>query len=314
MNETRLDNSYNYKKDLFLGNKFLSKGELDDAIVIYEKILERDPDCLDAKLQKMKAYQRKGLFLPSFYLVDRDRKIIFCRIPKNANSLFTYMMLDLSKYREDYERSNLTFSQYISQNKQNFFLKDLNNLNEREYFKFAILRNPFKRLVSGYLDRFVKRPVNINSQPAIENVYNFLGMEIDLKRSITFSQFVHYLARTEDKDLDLHWRPQVNFLGLGLFEFDFIGQFEELNSIIQFLENKLEITIKTEVSNKVHITNYANFNSGEQFHDFYPHELNQLEGLPKSQNLYTPELENLVRQRYANDIKIYEEKFGSPTL
>lgn len=46
-------------------------------------------------------------------------------------------------------------------------------------------------------------------------------------------------------------------------------------------------------------------------HDKYPAYLRSLDGFPKAHHFYTSELEELVRKKYAEDIRIYEKEFNT---
>ena len=148
-------------------------------------------------------------------------------------------------------------------------------------------------------------------EKAITAVYESLGMEPDFGKSISFEQFIQYLIKTKDADLDPHWRPQHSFLGLGLFKFkyDFVGQFEKLDEVIELLETKFDIKVNTNVARKSHQTKYRDIDSNENFSQKYPEDFLDLDGFPDSNQFYTPELEELVRKRYAEDIDLYEREF-----
>ncbi|MEM9274421.1 MAG: sulfotransferase family 2 domain-containing protein [Cyanobacteria bacterium P01_F01_bin.143] len=263
------------------------------------------------------------------YWINHDLKLIFCAIPKNANTLFKTMLVEYSQNSAEYKKGNLNVHQYFSENKdfeEEFALKDISYLDNPEYFKFVILRNPFRRLVSGYINKFVSpivesmrrkkkftptKPISAQGK-IIREVSEFLGIEPDFEKSVTFDQFIRYLSRTEDVKLNIHWRPQHTFLGLGLFKFkyDFIGKFEELNLVIEHLEKKFDIQVNKNVMGKSHITNYKEFTNSGDFCHKYPIDFLELEGVPSSNQLYTPELEALVRVRYAEDIALYEREFN----
>jgi Sulfotransferase family len=265
-------------------------------------------------MQMVNTYKKNGWLRLRFYSINHKHKIIYCMIPKNATTLFKTMMITNSDHRVSYEQSSQGVHSYLRTNKA-FHLTDPYCLNNSEYFKFVILRNPFNRLVSAYLDKFVKhKTLALKPQVnVINNVYGFLGLKPDIYKSITFSQFVQYLVRTEDLQLDSHWRPQSSFLSSGLFEFDFIGQFEKLDLVIEYLEEKFAFKINKAVltpAHQIHITTYGNFHSEEKLHDKYPEDLLSLESFPTVLHLYTPELENLVRARYSKDIEIYERLFN----
>ncbi len=256
--------------------------------------------------------------LEPHYLVSHKHQLIYCNISKNATQLFRTMIVehsdDKDKFHQFIKQSNSTVNEYLLRNDTGVRITDYSYLNAPEYFKFVILRNPFERLVSAYIDKFVKNEMpQPFAHPVIKDVHRYLGIEPDLRKGITFNHFIKYLATTKnDMYLDTHWRPQHSFLGLGLFKkFDFIGQFENLDLVIEYLENKFGFKIQTQnVSHSKHITRYGNMNANEKFHNLYPEQLRTLDGFPKARQLYSPQLEELVRKRYAEDIAIYEQEFN----
>ncbi|MBR8827310.1 MAG: tetratricopeptide repeat protein [Gomphosphaeria aponina SAG 52.96 = DSM 107014] len=310
-----------------LGNAYHKQGRWEEAIASYKKVLEIKPNYDSEKFylelrsaqikqgqneEATRSYQKA---LARNCLINHADKIVYCPIAKNACTLFKRMMLDISGEQGKYEESNCNLHQYVSENfnilkDTGWGLSDFFGSGKQEYFKFIILRNPFSRIVSAYLNKVAKNPRNYEKfvLPVIKDVYKALGEEMDLKKSITFSQFVDYLNRTEDCYLDKHWRPQHICFGEGIIKFDYVGQFEKLDEVIEKIEKKIGRKLTQEVSKNR--TKYGNYSKDEKFHDKYPHELRELDGLPRAENFYTPELEEIVRKRYAEDIKIYEREFN----
>ena len=92
-----------------------------------------------------------------------------------------------------------------------------------------------------------------------------------------------------------------------LVKFNFVGQFEKLDTVINHLEKQLNIKIDANISK--HRLDYQDFARKEKFYNIYPEQLSQLPATPKSQQFYIPQLKEKVRIRYAEDIAIYEQKF-----
>lgn len=309
--------------------KLIQQGELasqqkqyQEAAINYQKAIEIAPNIreeiylklIDARKrlkQDKKAERIYKKWIEREYLFDREHKFIYCPIAKNACTLFKNVLIKISDRRENYENSGLKIHEYIDKNRQYFILDRFNFLEQSDYFKFIILRNPFKRVVSTYGDKFVKRirDRDPHAVPVIRAVYQHLGKEVDFEKSITFSQFVDYLIRTEDCNLDSHWRPQSIYFAPGLVKFDYVGQFERLDTVIKHIEQKLDIKIDAGVSK--HRINYGNVKGDRQYHNWYPNQLNQLDHFPTSSEFYTPELEAKIANKYAQDIAIYEEEFNT---
>lgn len=304
-----------------LGDRAQAQEEWKKAASYYQQVIDRHRQVqeriylelqyaqqqLGNKQQANQVYKR---WIENFYLVEHSHKIIYCPIGKNACTLLKNMLLTISPEQEKYQQSKLKMHEYIDKHKDFFTLKDFSYLDRSDYFKFIVIRNPFKRLVSTYVDKFVNRRNNKDPHalPVIKNVYKYFGLEPNYARSITFSQFIDYLLRTDDRHLDGHWRPQSVYFTSDLVKFDFIGQFEKLDTVINHLEKQLNIKIDANISK--HRLDYKDFASKEKFYNIYPEQLSKLPATPRSQQFYIPQLEEKVKIRYAEDIAIYEQEFN----
>ena len=249
-----------------------------------------------------------------FYFVNHNYRFVYCSIPKNACTLFKTFTLENSNDKA-FRKESDNIHTYIARKNREIKLKDLSILNDKSYFKFVILRNPFDRLLSAYLDKFVNRrhPEQLAefAKKVIKKIYNSRGLEVDYYRGITFSQLVYYLCNTEDIFLDQHLKPQ--YLFLGSIKFEYYGQFERLNEVITYIENRFNVKIDQKVSN--HRTLYSNpveLKNNLNYHDLYASDLRELNLRPRTKQIYTPKLIDLVKQKYARDIEIYTSQFSSP--
>lgn len=266
----------------------------------------------------IRASARANIFNPRVYFANDRLKIIYCRIPKNACTIFTNMMIENSAIADRFLTSPLGPHNYLSKHSKALRITDSWVFKDPDYFKFVVLRNPFKRLVSGYLDKFAKTTVfEKMAKTVILSVQAEMGTELNLEKSITFEQFIEYLVKTEDSALDAHWRPQNTFLSQGLFEFDLVGQFERLDNTITDLESRFKITITQDVMKKAkrgHATKYTDVPLPNNLHSILPQELRQLSGFPKASQLLTPRLRSLIERRYEEDIATYARYFGSAEI
>jgi len=241
----------------------------------------------------------------SYYFINHNLKLVYCGIPKNACTLFKKIIVEHSKNKVIFEKSNKNIHQFLVENRCEISTF-LSSLESPDYYKMIILRNPFSRLASGYLDKFAKHPYPESfAVEVIKSVQEFLNLDLDIEKSITFDQFIKYLSRKEDYELNDHWQPQNIFVGS--IKFDLIGQFENLSYVLDVLEKKYSIQIPRKGAE--HATNYQDFSEEKPFHTMYPGELRKLAGMPKAKQLYSAELESIVRSRYAEDIMLYEQYF-----
>ena len=279
---------------------------------------------ISAKLEKLepalfaeiKRYRYLGFLRPNQFLsnplvhhLKADKlNVIYCYIPKNACTLFKYFILQNSSHSSIC--SQILDGGKVHQYSNLLEISDLSELEGNKNFKFVVLRNPFKRILSAYLDKFAKwKNPEYFAKQVIQKVQNKLGFQENIEKSITFSQFVDYLLEEDNSRLDPHWRPQVTFLGN--LNYDYYIQFEDLNSSISYLEARFKLQINKKIS--PHRTKYLVKASDGNFSDSYPEFLRSLDYLPSPQNMYNPELENKIKHRYSDDIKIYESLFGKVT-
>lgn len=305
---------------ILIGRIFQKQACWQEAINCYQKAQQVNPDLNDSFYLNLKHLQLEQgdleqavttakLWTERNYLINHQYKIIYCPIPKNACTLLKMAILEHSHELAKYEQSDRHIHGYIKANYAEVKLTNFAYLERPDYFKFVILRDPFKRLVSAYLNKFVKpRKPSPIVKDVIKEVYEYSGKEADYEKSITFTEFVNYLARTEDYNLNSHWRPQHTFLGQDLFKFDLIGQLENLEAAIKIIEERTGLKIKNEKTKNM--TNYRVATNNEKFHEQSPQELRLLKVFPTATQFYTPELKQLVAIKYAEDLKIYEREFA----
>ncbi len=317
---------------LKLGNAYQQMQQWEEAIFSYQKALPLSIN----RFVEITAYREiKNIYLQqknskaaidiykqeitNYALINQKYKIIYLPLAKNACTLFITMMIKNSSEWQRYQDFGDNIYAYSRRHDTQFGVPDFSYFSKNDYFKFTILRNPFNRLVSAYLDKIVKyNELEPFAQQVIRDIQNFLNINYNPAQSITFRQFILYLSETEDYLLNEHWRSQHTFLGREILELDYLGQFEELDSVIKFLENKFDFTITTDVEDsnefEEHITKYVEYDSNQKVCDTYPTELKFLKilhgGFPKATSFYTPDLIELVTNRFAKDISIYQQQFG----
>lgn len=214
--------------------------------------------------------------------ISHELKTIFIHIAKNAG---TSISTALGIYNKKSFVNHLGYDFYM-----NKFQKEWN-----DYYKFAIVRNPFDRIVSSYL--FAKKDISYmhSSIP-----------EIKCKRSLEFPEFksephIDYLLlknKSFDETVELFyknpklfkhpsWRNQWNFIMNNKKELmiDDYFKIENIEYNWNIICKKININIELPIKNKTNSkkVDYKNF--------------------------YTDKLKNMVYEIYKNDIELFKYEF-----
>ena len=151
-----------------------------------------------------------------------------------------------------------------------------------DIFRFCLVRNPYTRLLSAYLDKIAK------NTPTKLNILHHLGLtEQAMDEPIDFPLFVDVACGQSPEHMDPHWRVQYIHTCQAHIEYHKIGRFETLDEDFRSILNILS-------------PNAASYLSTEQRHSTRSEH--------KLRDYYTPELRAKVRQAYALDF----EHFGYP--
>ena len=146
--------------------------------------------------------------------IDFDLGIFYNRIPKAANSTIITNLVTLK----------LGYELHPEKGKRLFKAPSALTIEEvkkfDELFKFTVVRDPFSRTLSAYLDK-IDRKYNITTEKV-----SFKDFLISLKKGKLYS--------------NLHWAPQTSILLIPLDEFDFIGKFEKLNTDLSYIISRIK--------------------------------------------------------------------------
>jgi len=154
-----------------------------------------------------------------------------------------------------------------------------------ETFTFCFVRNPYTRLLSGYLDKVVR------GEPQKNNILEFLGLSDDPATEIAFSTFVRAVCAMRPEQQDAHWRVQYYQTCQTGIDFNFVGKFENLEADLRTVAERLGIS--TFINNKTF---------GSAGHTSRHHATG---AEAKLAHFYTPELKRLVREAYEKDFSAF---------
>ena len=160
-------------------------------------------------------------FLAHTHISAKNRYIYF-GVSKAANSTIKYFLQQLEYLGTPYKVKNV-HHKHLSPLLSPYQLGDADlesALYGDEFTRFTMVRNPYSRLLSCFLDR-------VQDEKSASYKVLSKGLGLDPKK-ITFSDFIEVVGNQDYKDMDCHWRPQVHEIYFDLLSFTKILKFEDL--------------------------------------------------------------------------------------
>lgn len=226
---------------------------------------------------------------------------VYSFIPKNACSTLRTTIA----YANGCIRDKSEFNWIHSNNPT--FVATLPELVKARY-TFTVLRCPFSRLVSVYLDKIVGR--DLDAWRYVDLQDRSIGVE-----DITFDFFVRSLEKPRIRNGNIHWRPQMDFLVYE--EYDDYFALEDFSGVGSTLKERIGIDLIDARPLTNHGRDGLEVVSGADFSQLKPFELltNKMNGaLPDPKCMYSDELVEIVSRVYRSDIDLYKSKFGTNGL
>lgn len=226
-----------------------------------------------------------------------DSNAVYSMIPKNGCTT-----LRLSIAMANGVIADLKQWEWIHANNDSFkpSLKDLALAD----YRFTVLRDPFTRLVSCFLDKIVKG--GADAARFIEAACCANGLD-----GLTFRQFCHGLTKPGVLTANIHWRPQVHFLVYA--DYDDYFCLEDFGRVAPLLKAVIGLDVIDARPLARHDTSRHKATSPAMRFADVP--VSQIAALlesgtaPRPETFYDAELIGLVRKTYAKDFALYRDRF-----
>ena len=198
-------------------------------------------------------YLFKGIPLrPPFPMINKQKKFIMFWMPRCGCTTSLYWFFRSLNLQEEIDKMSPYFSKLEDQIQyyrgavwdRQYYEKGhfeptqiINSLEDPEYFKFVIIRNPYSRIVSCYF--------GMMSNPFQINMLISLGLPVtDINKKVTFSQFVCFLFNLDLFNFDFHLRYQTtNVCWSDNFQLGFVIRLEKLEQGLNYINSKFNLQV-----------------------------------------------------------------------
>lgn len=183
-------------------------------------------------------------FQKDYYLYTEEKKLLYCSIPKNACTSIKAWLQGLLGLPADVDpQLDPNITRLMLGNYPDEYASEI--MHSDDIFKFVFVRNPWNRVVSAFINKFLSYQQHLylythdrNNHGIAEFHANYheefvatiIGTictdDASKARGISFRDFLDYLLATDDYDLDPHWKPQYRFIeGVDI---DYVGKLESM--------------------------------------------------------------------------------------
>jgi hypothetical protein len=188
--------------------------------------------CLDPEAARFYSdLVANGFHQLSYIDVLPQQRILYLAIPKCASTTIrTALAAMVGRVPSRAEHVHLRRHSVLQSPKQVGASTFHRLVKDESALRFSFVRNPYDRLVSAWADKFQDKPLGAND--AIIAAYlrrrEALGLALpkNADQSLSFADFVHFVAATAEDPIDVHWQSQDELLDLPGVSFDFIGRLE----------------------------------------------------------------------------------------
>ena len=222
---------------------------------------------------------------PPEYLILKDKGLIYLNISKaGCTSIKTLIARSYSVsfdetitsiHSTDFQKKNVVFGELQEEQKR--------------YFKFTFVRNPFSRLASCYRERIILGSIYYPSATGYFQDTYIYYKQYPLAMGMPFEDFVMMIAKIPDSLADRHFKSQSSTIYdlNGRKRVDFIGKIEEAARDWPLIAKRFGFdTVLAQLN-----TTYSTKEHPKKKWDY--------------RSLYTPFLLDKVYHRYKQDIELF---------
>lgn len=188
------------------------------------------------------------------FFVQKEYNLMWCKVPKAASTSWLYAFLNLAQVPQSQipEDNGLGLHAFLRE-KYPLLTKNLFKKLITQSIKFLVVRHPFERLMSAYVDKLESYSRDVEYRGGY--YYAMYGHDIVAsyrakykqkfpdnplfeRKEPSFVEFVEYLIETPLDKYDEHWKPIFVLCPPCHFNFDIIVKMETFKRDTEFLLNQ----------------------------------------------------------------------------
>ncbi len=176
-------------------------------------------------------------------LLSEKHKLLYIATPKVACTSLKWWFAELEGFSDAIRQSNVSAESDPDLIIHDTFFKIapavaglppealFEPITSTEYFRFAVVRNPYKRIFSAWQSKLLLRePLQIGPYVNCDFYHHKIGNSTDIAKA--FEGFLEHLAKNETPNyLDVHWTPQVDLLRPDLINYSKLVKIENANEL-----------------------------------------------------------------------------------
>merc|ERR1719431_1066134 len=191
------------------------------------------------------------------FFVQKEHGLMWCKVPKAASTSWLHAFLQLARVPPGQipEDNGMGLHAFL-RDKYPLLSKNLNKQFMPKSIKFVVVRHPFERIMSAYMDKLHSYERDLRYRGGY--YYAMYGSDIVAKlrpkyqerfpknplfmrKEPSFVEFVEYLVETSVTKYDEHWRPMFLLCPPCHFKFDVIAKMETFDRDTGFILHQRDL-------------------------------------------------------------------------
>ena len=254
-----------------------------------------------------------GTTLKSWFIDSLELENTFSDTLQALKHYGFYFVFKWYKFRfANHELENIKFynpylRRFVKIYRKATYNKIKKHLRDPDFLRVAVTRNPYDRLVSGFVDKFCGEDLH---RPWVQEVIKQANTrDAEGNYGISFSQFVDYLYARDLRDVNAHWRNQTH--NLNEVELDEIIDLSDMSSKLPALSKSLGIDTNIVFDKRRQSNSYKkskSANNPKAVYDISNKELikfkEEYSFFPDKDAFYNENIKQKVREIYKYDFEM----------